>query len=171
LAAFFAIGAGAAALATVEAASAQPAIRGCTAPNHDELDFLLGDWNVHWTGAQGRSGLARSSVTKGLDDCVVFEEFLDRSTGQHGKSMSAYVASVGKWVSVRMDNRPSLFQATGGPTTDGGFELEMVPTGQGQMQGRVRIEDIQPNSLTWRLQSKSGEDPWKDVIVAEYRRR
>lgn len=157
-------------LLPASAVHAQPtSIKGCKGAQHEALNFWVGDWDVHWATPQGRTGTGRNLVTKGLDDCVVFEDFVDQSTGNRGRSMSAFVASAGKWTLVWMDNRPSLLQATGGPTNDGAFEFDLVPAGR--MQGRVRMEDIQPNSLTWRLQSKSGRGPWTDVIISKYRRR
>jgi ketosteroid isomerase-like protein len=114
-------------------ASAQQPIT-CAAPEHRQLDFWVGDWDVF--EADGVTEAAHVQVEKILGGCVLREVYED-PTGLQGESISIYDASRELWHQAWVTNRGQLL------TIEGRWqENSMVLTGsyraEGGRQGLVR---------------------------------
>jgi len=65
----------------------------CTAgPEYKQLDFWLGEWDVHVSGRK----VARSRIEKVSDDCIVQENWMPFN-GLSGKSWNFYNPATRKW--------------------------------------------------------------------------
>ena len=93
----------------------------CSGPEYSQLDFWIGEWDLHSTipdtssETGWRIGKARNTIRKILDGCVIEENF-DGSTlsnGLVGRSYSTYSKGKGKWYQTWLDNSGSYLPFTG----------------------------------------------------------
>ena len=101
-----------------------PPVGGCSAPQHREFDFWIGEWKVGPT--------QQSSTTS--DGCAIFEHYRPVAGGAFGKSISVYDEATGKWYQTYMFS-------TGGPPLQlvGGIEngkMVMLDLRDGTIFGR-----------------------------------
>jgi pentatricopeptide repeat protein len=80
-----------------------------SSPEFRQFDYWLGEWDVEIGGQK----LAKSSVQLILDDCVIFENYID-SRGYAGKSFSLYDTTNKKWEQRYVDTTGALHHWTGG---------------------------------------------------------
>jgi hypothetical protein len=83
---------------------------GCTAPEHRQFDFWLGDWDVF--EVDGGAKVARTHVDSILNGCVLQETYGD-STGYKGESFTIYDASRKVWHQTWVTNRGKLLVIEG----------------------------------------------------------
>lgn len=143
----------------------------CDTPEHAQMDFWIGEWDVHWSSSDGQMGFGTNSISREHGGCVIVERYQDRTTPFSGTSISSYRRGLGRWTQTFMATGGFFYQATGGPADDGAIELRLVPQAESQPEGRVRFEDIGPNSFTWRFQMKPAGEEWKDLTSSRYIRR
>ena len=94
----------------------------CSAPEFQQFDFWLGDWDA-FDADNPATPVARAKVTSILDGCVVHEDYQD-TTGGHGESFSIYDASRKVWHQTWVTNHGRLL------TIEGSFQNgEMFMTG------------------------------------------
>jgi hypothetical protein len=93
--------------AAASAQSAQPSATppappppACTAPEHRQFDFWVGDWDVYPTGKPNR--VARSLIEKLYGDCVVRENWMPLA-GTPGGSLNHYDRGQSRWHQTWMD--------------------------------------------------------------------
>lgn len=136
----------------------------CSASEHRQFDFWLGDWDVFDRGASTPS--ARARVTSEFDGCVVREVY-DQVDGLHGESLSSYDAKAGQWQQTWVTNRGQLLVIHGkrdgtalafdGWTREGVKETlvraRWVPDAEGVRETAERSTD---GGRTWT--------PWFDVV-------
>jgi len=161
------------ALALANPANAQQAPTPCSAPEHRQLDFWLGVWDVSWDDANGiPAGQGTNTITRQLGDCVIQEDFDGGpSTGDLiGRSVSLYHAPLGQWRQTWVDNQGGYFALTGGPDGDA-FILNNARVSENAPHRRMVFEDITETSLTWRWQGSSDGAAWNDLWVIRYTRR
>ena len=82
----------------------------CSAPEYRQFDFWLGDWDVFEADTGARS--AHVIVDRILDGCVIREQYED-PTGQHGQSLSSYVAPAKHWQQTWVTNKGALLVIQG----------------------------------------------------------
>ena len=153
-------------------ATPRPPVDGrCERPEHGQLDFWVGEWEVSWSAARGESGLGTNRVTRDHGGCVIVERYQDNSTSFSGSSISSYRSSLGRWTMTFMATGGFYFEAKGGPAADGSVEFLIAPPAPGQPEGRIRFEQIQRDSFTWRFQLRPAGGEWTDTTVSQYRRR
>jgi hypothetical protein len=81
-------------------------------PKYRELDFWLGEWDVHPNGApQRRAG--SNVITKAFDGCVVLENWTG-ANGLTGSSFNIYDVSRGRWYQTWVDSGGELHEYSGG---------------------------------------------------------
>ena len=80
----------------------------CTAPEHRQLDFWLGDWDVYDVGGAPQS-VARARITRILDGCVVHELY-ESADGARGESFSIFDHTRRLWHQSWVTNRGRLLQ-------------------------------------------------------------
>jgi len=90
-----------------------PARVDCTAPEHRQFDFWLGDWDVVPSNAAADADQppARNTVTSAHGGCVLIENWqTDVMTGQ---SLNVYDRSRGEWHQTWVDSRGGLHEYWG----------------------------------------------------------
>jgi ketosteroid isomerase-like protein len=97
-------------LATSACLLAQLPKSDCTAAEHHQFDFWLGDWDVF--EADGVTKAAHVRVERALDGCALRELYED-GTGMKGESLSAYDATRKVWHQTWMTNRGQLLMIEG----------------------------------------------------------
>ena len=165
-------------MAPVAAAAGQPAptptstpapVPPCSAPEHRQFDFWLGDWRV--TDAAGELA-GHNTVDRILGGCVVRERW-QGAAGSHGTSYNIYDAARGRWHQTWVDDRGLLLQLDGGledgdmvlrghrPRRDGGgtalHEVRWTPLADGRVRQR------------WQVSTDGGAS-WREVFDGYYSR-
>lgn len=141
-----------------QAADAPPATANpppCSAPEHRQFDFWLGDWDVR--GPAGKV-VGRNVITRLHGDCVVFESWTSANGKVTGTSFNLYNAAGKRWHQTWVDSSGSLLQLDGG-LQDGRMVLVSAPapamnriTWTPLPDGRVRQlwEASSDNGTTWQ---------------------
>src|SRR5262245_15303780 len=80
-----------------------PSSAPCSAPEHAQFDFWIGDWDVANAGGQAAG---RSRVSKILGGCVIHEEWKGEgeNAGFDGESFSTYQPAEGAWRQTWVDS-------------------------------------------------------------------
>jgi hypothetical protein len=97
------------AMAALPAQTNKPAP--CSAPEHRQLDFWVGDWDAFDVDNQ-KEVAARAHISSILEGCSVMEDY-QQIDGLHGESFSAYDASRKVWHQTWVTNRGSLLVVEG----------------------------------------------------------
>src|SRR3982750_1142388 len=92
----------------------------CSAPEHRQFDFWVGEWDVvpnGAPGAQGAQGAARQPasnvVQKAHNGCVIIENWDDRIGGT-GQSFNVFDRVTRQWHQTWVDSNGGLHQYSGG---------------------------------------------------------
>jgi hypothetical protein len=151
----------------------------CAAPEHRQLDFWLGTWDLvvkapaapgePWAEAPGVQRIERI-----LGGCAIAEHFSADGPGAPwaGASYSVWVAPLGKWRQTWVDDQGSYLAFTGG-VEDGVMRLYGEPRDKdGQrIQMRMTFEDVTADALRWEWQRQVDGGAWEAQMVIDYRRR
>ncbi len=156
--------------APVALAQGQPTY-GCDTPESKRLDFWVGDWELTYTGADGKPAKSRNRITKTLDGCVVLEEFTGApGTKLDGRSYSTYDRATRRWKQVWVDNTASYLDFEGA-TVDGDMAFVRSATRAGKVtHQRMVFRDVRADSLTWLWQSSPDDKAWTTQWEIAYRR-
>jgi hypothetical protein len=100
------------AIASLSSAQQQPAP--CSAPEYQQFDFWLGEWNV-FENNNGKPGSPQgaSRVTSIFDGCAIQEEYLDGKGTVVGKSLNAYYPQTKKWHQMYVDGFGQVIMLSG----------------------------------------------------------
>ncbi len=82
----------------------------CTAPEHRQLDFWVGDWDVYRTGTQEMAG--RSTVERIYNDCAIRETWRPFDMNEGG-SVSSYDSASGVWRQTWVDSTADRIDYSG----------------------------------------------------------
>lgn len=161
------------------AAQPAPSPRSCELPGAEALDFWLGEWDLTWPGGQGgtpegETGTGTNTITRVLDDCIIYEQFYSEGTGLEGRSWSAFNGQSGQWQQTWVDNGGSYLLFTGPPGAEP-MELRSPPrqTPSGDtFVTRMTWNNVTEDSLDWNYQySTDGGTTWIDSWNIHYTRR
>ncbi|HTE51990.1 MAG TPA: DUF1579 family protein [Kofleriaceae bacterium] len=158
-----------------------PASPACTGPEHRQMDFWLGEWDVtvrartspdsnEWAEAHGSQ-----RVEKILGGCAVAEHFAADGPGQPwaGASYATWDAASKKWRQTWVDDQGGYLLFTGG--VDGGAMAlygEPREVKGARFQMRMIWLDVTPSSLRWEWQRRAdGATEWVPMLIIRYRRR
>jgi len=148
---------------------------GCAAPEFAQLDFWLGEWNVHirartaesdkWEESRGTNRIRRV-----LGGCAVVESFEAEGPGERwaGMSVSQYLPAEKQWRQVWVDDQGSWLPFKGGRRGD-----EFVLTGEPKAGKIMRMvfHDIRSDRMSWRWEgSRDGGKTWTPQLLIDYRR-
>ena len=125
------------------AAAQQPQRPDCSAAEHRQFDFWVGEWDVTTPGGQA-AGTNR--ITRILKNCVLLEEWSGAGGGS-GRSFNAWSRADGRWHQTWVDDAGTLLQLSGG-LRDGRMILE------GESKGRNGA--IVKNRITWSVIAGDG---------------
>ena len=150
------------------AAQAAPPQPPCAAPEHRQLDFWVGRWELTW----GDTLRGTNVIERTLDGCAIVERFDGRpSIPLAGMSVSAWDRGSGRWRQVWTDNGGGWIPLEGG-VVDGTMVLESRAVVNGQpVVRRMRWLDVTPDSLDWVWEvSRDGGTSWQVAWLIHYRR-
>ncbi len=85
-----------------------PAAPACSAPEHRQFDFWVGDWDV----TMGGKPAGESQVEKILRGCAIFENWTGAGGGE-GKSFNIYDATRKRWQQTWVDASGGLIEFYG----------------------------------------------------------
>lgn len=100
---------GSTAMVEVVGVHRQTAATSCTAAEHRQFDFWLGNWNFSAPGAFPGTDV----ITADSQGCVLQEDFHD-SSGYHSRSVSFYNPRTGKWYQTFVDTQGGRILLSGG---------------------------------------------------------
>jgi hypothetical protein len=156
---------------SVAAGSAATTSSHCTAQEHRQLDFWIGDWDTFETDAPGGPSVARARVEPIAQGCALHELY-EQGDGLIGDSILSYDSVRKQWQQTWVTNRGSLMVLWGG-FKDGALILE----------GDVHLRDGKSviQRITWQAQgdsvresavlSKDGGKTWAAAFDVVFRKR
>ncbi|HSE27551.1 MAG TPA: hypothetical protein VLA95_04930 [Gemmatimonadales bacterium] len=140
----------------------------CSAPEHRQLDFWVGRWELTWADTLRGTNVIEQS----LDGCTIIERFDGRpSIPLQGMSVSAFDRRTGKWRQVWTDNGGGWIPLEGG-LVDGAMVLETraVLNGRPTIQ-RMRWLNVTADSLDWVWDASVDDGrTWRPGWRIHYRR-
>ncbi|RMF57091.1 MAG: DUF1579 domain-containing protein [Calditrichaeota bacterium] len=151
--------------------------RPCDLPEGKQLDFWLGHWELSWPAEQfgGTPGTLQhgtNTVTKILDNCIIYESFRFPDGNFNGHSFSVYDARSHQWKQTWVDNKGSYLLFTG-EFKDGKMILSTAPyTRNGKtFISRMVFRNITSDSFDWDWQRSSDNGKtWQDMWNIHYQR-
>ena len=147
----------------------------CAAPEQQQLEFWVGDWDLSWPGEkQGEIARGTNNIRRVLDTCVVEENFSGESAMHlRGISLSIYDTRAGKWKQTWVDNEGGYLDFVG-EFKDGKMILArdaVRPDGTKVVQ-RMVFKNITHNEFDWSWESSSdGGKTWQVLWPIHYKRR
>jgi hypothetical protein len=159
----------------------------CSAPEHHQFDFWIGDWTIKQKilKADGSwfEGDATTKVSPILSGCGLMEEWkgdvlffwegMKEPAPLQGFSVRAFDPKTKLWVISWMDTRNPRFGEFVGNFKDGRGEFfKKSPTENGKRSiARITFSDITQRSVHWDLAVSSDEDKtWRTLWVMEMTR-
>ena len=143
----------------------------CTAAEHHQFDFWIGDWDVR--AATGQA-LGTNHITSILGGCALQENWSSANGKSRGVSINAFDPADHRWHQEWVDTSPSRLTLTGGlvsgrmvmeqrepPSADGKVQVQRI-TWTPLEDGRVRQQ--------WEV-STDGGSTWKTAFDGYYSRR
>lgn len=136
----------------------------CTAPEHRQFDFWLGDWDVR----DGTGKLVgRNSITAVHKGCVLLESW-NGDGGMTGTSLNLYSPERRKWRQTWVDSSGGVLEIEGG-FADGRMVLTSAP---GSSINRITWQQLPDGRVRqlWEVSSDSGTN-WKTAFDGYYTKR
>jgi hypothetical protein len=170
-------------LATLAApVAAQPAAPAalCTAAEHRQMDFWVGDWAVEFDNPDGSIGRASNRIRKDEYGSCVISEYFKQPGGAPGggdylgTSYSSYDTQTKSWRQFWVDNMGGIFDLRGGPVAGQKHSFELVtiePRGAKRETMRMIWEDVTAAGFVWRWQARGADGKWADKWVLRYKRK
>jgi len=145
----------------------------CEAPQQQQLQFWVGDWDLTWPGSKpGELGHGTNSIKRIMDGCVIQENFSGGdSMHLRGTSVSIFDVRSGHWKQTWVDNEGGYLDFVG-DLKDGQMILqrEAMPNGKKTLQ-RMVWKNITPNELDWSWEISSDEGKtWQVNWPIHYKR-
>jgi len=136
----------------------------CSAAEHRQFDFWLGDWEVK--GPAGKVA-GRNSISSIHGGCVLYESWKGIG-GVTGTSFNVYDAAKKKWRQTWVDSTGGVLDLEGA-FTDGRMVLASTPASKSDAINRItweRLADGRVRQL-WETSSDSGTT-WKVAFDGYY---
>lgn len=158
----------ASALATSPPAPPPPA---CTAPEHRQFDFWIGQWEV-WGGAEGKTLLGRNRIAQEAGGCALHEHW-QGARGISGMSLSAWDAQRRAWTQFWVGGDGLVLRLQGG--LEGGAMVmrgELPSAAGGVQQQRITWTPQEDGSVEQRWEtSDDGGKTWAVSFLGRYARK
>ncbi len=159
---------------TVSAQSEQPTAKhevlDCKGPQHRELDFWIGEWDVAHRADGKKAGT--SKVEALLDGCVILENW-SGVDGFNGKSFNLYDRRMKRWIQKWVDSRGQLLEFEG-EYREGRMELRGEQGGETGEPVQLKMTFVRlPDGRVQQLweQSTDGGRKWHLQFDGIYTRR
>lgn len=150
-------------------ASPSPQPKPCSAPEHRQLDFWVGDWDV--TMPNGKVA-GRNTITSEYGGCVVQEHWEGRG-GVTGSSFNTWEPATKTWHQVWVDNGGTLLMLRGKREGDAMVLEGEVPNADGtKVRHSLRLQSLPDGRVKqlWRT-SEDGGTTWAVAFDGTYTRR
>lgn len=156
------------------AASAQdsggtPPPRECTAPEHRQFDFWIGDWDV---STPDGAVAGRNRIEPILGGCALKESWTGVKGGS-GTSYNAWDRQRSRWHQTWLDNRGLVLRLEGG-YADGRMVLggETLDSAGRVVLNRITWQETGPGAVRqlWQTSADGGKT-WGVVFDGRYRKR
>jgi len=158
------------ALAFSQFAKAQTNAKPCAAPESNQFDFWVGDWN----GAYGDTAHATNAITKEFDGCLIHEHFNDPAQYYKGESWSMYNPKQQIWQQTWVDNQGAYIALTGKFENNEmtlSTQPKAGPNGK-PIVNRMVYSNITKDSFDWRWESTQDEGKtWTENWKIRYTRK
>ena len=159
---------GGAARLTAQEAGTSPG-RGCTAAEHRQFDFWIGEWEV--TNPAGKPA-GRNRIEAILGGCALRESWTGAGGGS-GTSYSAWDRQRRRWHQTWVDDGGLVLRLEGG-LVDGKMVLrgETLDTSGAPVSNRISWERTGPGAVRqlWEASTDGGKT-WRAVFDGSYRKR
>jgi hypothetical protein len=146
-----------------------PAQKPCSAAEHRQFDFWIGEWDV--TTPDGKEA-GTNRIESILGGCVLYESWTSASGQSQGHSFNVYGPD-GKWHQTWVDNGGLLLELVGG-LEGGRMVMSQERTGP---DGKPALHEISWTKLEtgqvkqhWRVTTDGGES-WNDAFVGIYTKK
>lgn len=143
--------------------------RRCSAPEHRQFDFWVGDWDV--TNAAGKPA-GHNRIEPILRGCALRETWTGAG-GSHGTSYNAWDRQRRRWHQTWMDDGGLVLRLEGG-FSDGKMVLsgETLDSSGTVVQNRITWQETAPGAVRqlWEVSSDSGKT-WGVIFDGQYRKR
>lgn len=157
------------ALPGVVAADAPPPRPDCTAPEHRQFDFWLGEWEVRDATTGEVAG--RNTIESVMNSCVLHEQWRGAG-GMTGESFNLYDRHSGQWHQTWVDSNGTRLQLAGG-LHDGAMVLsgEMPHRQHGSVRHRITWTPAPDGTVRqhWEYSTEAG-DTWQTLFDGIYAR-
>ena len=142
--------------------------RPCTAPEHRQFDFWIGDWQVHKPDGSF-AGINR--ITQEYDGCVIHEHYAT-GKGYSGESLNVYDAARKVWHQTWVDDSGLLLTLEGRWNGRSMILEGLAPTPAGAM-AKQRITWTPGNDGSVRQLWETADDKgaWSVVFDGRYTRK
>jgi hypothetical protein len=160
----------ASAIGAAQDSSRAPPPPACTAAEHRQFDFWLGEWEV--TNPAGQV-VGQSRITSILDGCVLREEW-DAARGGAGTSYNIYDAKTGRWHQTWVDKQGTLLLIEGGLDSSGAMVLQNSErrADGATVANRITWTRLGPDEVRQRWDtSADGGASWQASFNGLYRRK
>jgi hypothetical protein len=141
----------------------------CSAQQHRQFDFWVGDWEVVDTAGQVAG---HNRITREMGGCVLREEWTSAAGGT-GSSLNIYDAASGQWHQTWVDASGTLLLLDGGLQSDGVMvmEGERPAAGGATAHNRITWTRQTPDRVRqlWQV-SAGGGASWRTLFDGTYRR-
>lgn len=136
----------------------------CADPHAHELDFWVGDWEIHRLSDDKLTG--QSHVTR-IDGCVVREEW--KGLSETGGSLNAYDPDAKTWRRLWAGVSANVGAYTGRWAGDR-MEFEGEGSSQGvRVTNRLSLTPLPDGSVRQQFYISTDGKTWKPFIAAVYR--
>ena len=159
---------------TLQSSSAQesagaPTSQGCTAPEHRQFDFWVGEWEVaHPAGKPA----GRNRIEAILGGCALRETWAGAG-GSHGTSYNAWDRQRRRWHQTWIDDGGLVLRLEGG-FADGRMVLqgETLDSAGAAVLNRITWQETGPGAVRqlWEVSSDGGKT-WSVVFDGRYRKQ
>ncbi len=142
----------------------------------DKYDFWIGNWEVSWPEADGKTGKGTNLIEATLDGTVIQENFKiteGQSKGFKGTSVSVYNPNTKVWKQAWADNQGGYFDFTGGEDEEGDptFITAVRMTDTSAVVQRMVFKDISESGFVWDWEgSRDGGKTWKTNWQITYKK-
>lgn len=141
----------------------------CSAQQHRQFDFWVGDWEVVDSAGQV---VGHNRITREMGGCVLREEWTSAAGGT-GASFNIYDAATGQWHQTWVDTNGTLLMLDGGLQSDGVMVMvgERPAAGGTTVRHRITWTRQSPDSVRqlWQV-SDDGGVSWRGLFDGTYRR-
>jgi hypothetical protein len=140
----------------------------CMLPEAKKFDFLLGKWKLKWNDSLSGT----KTVTKELDSCTVYENYIDDpKTGSYkANSYTIYNQWMKNYSQTMMDNKGYFMISTGEWKNDKMYFVHKFKNPEGKTQIHRQVYyNIKSDTMDWDWETSSDEgNTWKKEMTIHY---